>query len=287
MKNIFFLIAILATYITSAQENTNIYVFDIALAYEGLEVFNKKTISENEGYNNQPSFANNEILYYSGNNNGQSDIAEYNLKTGDRTWFNTATPGGEYSPQRFPSSKSVAAGRLDPDDKQRLYKYDKESGTSTEIIKDLNVAYFSFYSDDIILATVLDGNEMDLGIIDLKNKNFNVLFNKAGRSLQRIPKTDYMSYTLINEVGKLDLYMMNINSSESYFICEIPMEIQDYVWISDTQIVVGKNEKLYMYDTLGEGEWTMVSSLKEHGIKNVMRMAISPNGKKLAVVDAK
>ena len=286
MKNILFLITILIASITSAQENTNIYVFDIALAYEGLEVFNKKIISENEGYNNQPSFANNETLLYSGNNNGQSDIAEYNLKTNKKSWFNNSTPGGEYSPQNFPLSKDVAAVRLDPDGKQRLYKYNKESGSSSELIKDLNVAYFAFYSNEIILATVLGGIEMDLGIIDLKKGEIDILFNKAGRSLQRIPKTDYMSYTLINEVGKLDLFMMNMKSSESYFICEIPMDIQDYVWISDTQIIAGKNEKLYMYDTLGEGEWTMAASLKEHGLKNISRMAISPNGKKLAVVDA-
>ena len=287
MKNIFLLLAVLISSIGIAQNNSNIYVFDIEIAYEGLEVFNKQIIAENDGYNNQPSFANNDVLIFSGNNNGQSDIAEYNLNTNKKTWFNQNTAGGEYSPQKFPSSHDVAAVRLDMDGKQRLYQYQKESGKSIELIKDLNVAYFAFYNDTKILATVLGGLEMDLGIIDLARKTMDTLFSKAGRSIQKIPKTDFMSYTLINEVGKLDLYMMNINSSESYFICEIPMDIQDYVWISDTQIVVGKNEKLYMYDTLGEGEWTMVSSLKEHAIKNVMRMAISPNGKKLAVVDAK
>lgn len=286
MRNIFFLVAIITTFSNLAQNNSNIYVFDIARAYEGLEVLNKQIIVENTGYNNQPSFANNEVLYYAGNNNGQTDIVEYNLSTQETKWFNELTPGGEYSPQKFPSKKDIAAVRLDLDGKQRLYNYEIDSGKSSELIKDLNVAYFAFYNDEKILATVLGDTEMALGIIDLKKKTMDTLFDNAGRSIQKIPNLNFMSYTLINEVGKLDLYMMNMESQDSYFICEIPLDIQDYVWINDTQIIAGKNEKLYMYDTLGEGEWTMVASLKEHGVKNVMRMAISPDGKKLAVVDA-
>lgn len=287
MKNIFFLVTVLTTFSNLAQNNSNIYIFDIAQAYEGLEVLNKQIVVENNGYNNQPSFADNEVLYYAGNNNGQTDIVEYNLNTQETKWFNESTPGGEYSPQKFPSKKDIAAVRLDLDGKQRLYNYHINSGKSTELIADLNVAYFAFYDDEKILATVLGDTEMALGKIDLKKKTMDTLFDNAGRSIQKIPNLNFMSYTLINEVGKLDLYMMNMESQDSYFICEIPLDIRDYVWINDTQIIAGKNEKLYMYDTLGEGEWTMVASLKEHGVKNVMRMAISPDGKKLAVVDAK
>ncbi len=284
MKKLLFLFIILTNLLTFAQENTEVYVFDIAPSYEGLELLNGRNISNNEGYDNQPSFISNETLVFAGNNDGQTDISEYNLTSKLQKWVNQKTDGGEFSPQKFPSNDDLAAVRLDKDGLQRLYRYNSEKGKSSEIIKDLQVAYFAFYNDQKILATVLDGDSMDLVLIDLPSKSADTLFYKAGRSLQKVPKIASMSYSLVNEEGNLDLYLLDMNSYESFFVCELPIGIQDYVWINDTQILVGSGNKLYMYDTLGEPEWNRVASLEEYGIKNISRMAISPDGKKLAVV---
>ena len=284
MKQLLFLFIIFTAHFTFSQDNTEVYVVNIAPAYEGLELLNFENISKNKGYNNQPSFTSNELLLFSGNNEGQSDIAEYNLKTKIKKWFNKKTEGGEYSPQKFPSNNDVAAVRLDKDGLQRLYRYSSEMGSSSELIKDLKVAYFAFYNDIKMLATVLDGDKMDLVLIDLQSKKADTLFYNAGRSLQKIPDSNSMSYSLINEDGNLDLYLLDMNNFESFFVTELPIGIQDYVWLNDTQILIGSGNKLYMYDTLGDSEWTRVASLEEHGLKNITRMAISPNGKKLAIV---
>ncbi len=284
MKKLLFLFIITTSYFTFAQENTEIYVFDIGPAYEGLELLNMQNISNNEGYDNQPSFISNETVVFAGNNDGQTDISEYNLTSKLQKWVNHKTEGGEYSPQKFPSTNDVAAVRLDKDGLQRLYRYNSETGKSSELIKGLQVAYFAFYNDNKMLATVLGGDKMDLAMIDLQTKTADTLFYNAGRSLQKVPKTSSMSYSLVNEEGNLDLYLLDMNSYESFFICELPIGIQDYVWINDTQILIGSGDKLYMYDTLGETEWNRVASLEGYAIKNINRMAISPDGKKLAVV---
>lgn len=284
MKKLLFLFIILIANFTFAQQNTEVYVFDLAPAYEGLELLNARNISNNEGYDNQPSFISNETLVFAGNNDGQTDISEYNLNSKIQKWVNQKTEGGEYSPQKFPSNNDVAAVRLDSDGLQRLYRYDAKTGKSSEIIKDLQVAYFAFYNDTKMLATVLDGDKMDLTLMDLASKTADTLFYNAGRSLQKVPKTESMSYSLVNGEGNLDLYLLDMNSYESFFISELPIGIQDYVWINDTQIIVGSGNKLYMYDTLGETEWNRVASLEEYGIKSISRMAISPDGKKLAIV---
>ncbi|OAD92622.1 hypothetical protein A7A78_01555 [Aequorivita soesokkakensis] len=284
MKKLLFLFIILTSSFIFAQENTEVYVFDIRPAYEGLELINPRNISNNEGYDNQPSFISNEALVFAGNNEGQTDISEYNLNSKLQTWINKKTEGGEYSPQKFPSSNDVASVRLDKDGLQRLYRYNSQTGSSSELIKNLQVAYFAFYNDQKILSTVLDGDSMDLVLIDLSSKTADTIFRNAGRSLQKVPKTNSMSYSLVNEEGNLDVYLLDMDSYESFFVTELPIGIQDCVWINDTQILVGSGNKLYMYDTLGEPEWTRVASLEEYGIKNISRMAISPDGKKLAVV---
>ncbi len=285
MKKFLFLSIIFITYNTFAQTNTEVYVFDISPAYEGLELLNIQPVSSNKGYNNQPSFQTDDFILYSSNNEGQNDIAKFHVTYRVWEWFNTPTKNGsEFSPQTFPSSNDVAAVRLDKDGLQRLYKYDSQTGKSTELIKDLQIAYFAFYNDQKILSTVLDGDKMDLVMIDLPLKKADTLFYNVGRSLQKVPKINSMSYSLLNEEGNLDLYLLDMDSYESFFVTEMPIGIQDYVWLNDTQILIGSGNKLYMYDTLGDSEWTRVASLEEYGLKNITRMAISPNGKKLAIV---
>ena len=284
MKKLLFLFIFTTTFFTFSQENTEVFVFDISHSYEGLELLNGRNISNNEGYDNQPSFISNESVIFAGNNDGQTDISEYNLTSDLQKWVNSKTEGGEYSPQKFPSNNDVAVVRLDKDGLQRLYRYDSKTAQSEEIIENLQVAYFSFYNDKKMLATVLNGEKLDLVIIDLLSKSADTLFYNAGRSIQRVPQTNSMSYSLVNEEKNLDLYLLDMNTKESYFVCELPIGIQDYVWINDTQILVGSGNRLYMYDTLGGSEWNRVASLEEFGIKNITRMAISPNGKKLALV---
>ncbi|MDN3723702.1 hypothetical protein QRD02_04860 [Aequorivita sp. SDUM287046] len=284
MTKYLFLFAFLQTILSVAQENTEVYIFDISPAYEGLEMLNMKNISNDPGYDNQPSFASNETILFAGNNNGQTDIAEYNLTSKSKKFFNQKTDGGEYSPQKFSANNDVAAVRLDKNGHQRLYQYNSETRNASKLIENLQVAYFAFYTDRIILSTVLNGDKMDLALIDLQQKSADTLFRNAGRSLQKVPNTNSMSYSLVNEEGNLDVYLLEMETMESFFVCELPIGIKDFVWMNDTQILIGSGNKLYMYDTLGEPEWSRVASLEEHGIMNITRMAVSPNGKKLALV---
>src|SRR5690554_1883153 len=284
MKKILFLLTLFILQLSFAQQNTEVYIFDISPSYSGMELLNARNVSNNEGYDNQPSFISNETLVFAGNNNGQTDISEYNLNSKIKRWVNLKTEGGEYSPQKFPSSEDIAAVRLDENGLQRLYRYGAESGKPSVLIEDLQVAYFAFYNDQKILATVLNNDELDLTMIDLQTKSVDTLFTDAGRSIQRVPNTKTMSYTLVNESNYLDLYVLDITSGDSYFITGLPMEVHDYVWLNDTQILIGKGSNIYMYDTLGEAEWHRVASVSEYGIKNVTRIAISPDGKKLALV---
>ncbi len=284
MKNAIPFLLLLFGSISFSQNNPDVFLFDIARAYEGLELLNMQNVSNNPGYDNQPSFSLNETVLFAGNNDGQTDITEFNLNTNSKKLINQKTDGGEFSPQKFPSNIDVAAVRLDKDGLQRLYQYNSQTGTSSELIPNLQVAYFAFYNEQKMLATVLDGDKMDLVMIDLLKKSADTLFYNAGRSLQRIPKTNSMSYSLVNDEGNLDLYMFDMNTAESFFVCELPIGVQDYIWLNDTQILLGSGNKLYLYDNLGEPEWTKVASLEEWGIKNITRMAISPNGKKLALV---
>lgn len=240
-------------------------------------------VSQDAGYDNQPFFIDNQQLIFAGTNGDQTDIATYRLDTATKEFVQPPTPGGEYSPQGIPGGNDIAAVRLDPDGKQRLYRYSSpDYDKSTEWIPELQVAYYAFHSDSLILATVLSGSSLDLVLANNKNGQVDTLLTKAGRSIHKVPDSDAMSYTAVNEQGNYDIYQLDIETQESYFVAQLPVGIQDHIWLSDSLLLLGSRSTLYTYDLFGGGSWEVYLDLSKYGIAQISRLAISPDGKHLA-----
>jgi Tol biopolymer transport system component len=280
-----FTIAILFGLTLSAQTNTEVFLFDIDTSNGKAVLKNMRNVSNNEGYDNQPSFLHEDLLLFSGNNEGQTDIALYDIASGKRSWLNRKTPGGEYSPQKLPLSDEVAAVRLDTNGLQRLYYYHPETKKIGLVLDDLQVAYYHFYTENDLVSAVLGINELDLVISDIHEKSNDTIVKNVGRSIQGVPYQKYVSYTVINEEKNHDLYIIDMDGDrDSYFVCQLPIGIQDHSWLDEYRIIIGSNSKLYIYDTLEDPNWKEWFSLKDYGINNITRISVSPNGKKIALV---
>jgi hypothetical protein len=266
-----------------AQTESEIYLVDIDFTTEGFTFKNVRNISNNPGYDNQPYFKENDLLLYARNNKEQTDIAQFHLIDSSLQWQNEVTDGGEYSPQPIPNSSDVAAVRLDPDGKQRLYRY-APKGTVTEMIPDLEVAYFTFFDSQTLVASILAKDQLDLIVYHFKDNTTYTLLKKTGRSIHVIPNAKAVSYPALNEEGNLDIYQLDMNSLESYFICQLPGGIQDYTWWDDYKILVGNGSKLLVYDLYGKGDWLEIADFSEYDLQNITRLTISPDQKHLAFV---
>lgn len=268
-----------------AQSDTQVFLFDVFQNNDSIAVENGRNISRNPGYNNQPSFYDDNRILYARNTHGQTDIALYDIKTGNTSLI-TKNSGGEFSPKRLPETDSIAAVRLDTNGLQRLYSYYPGDSIATPRIplSPLKIGYFDFYDTDTILAAVLTPTAMDLHLITLQPKRDTLLLKNIGRSIHRVPGRAAMSYTLINEEQDLDLYLLDMASLESYFVCTLPIGIRDYVWLDSNRILLGSRDKLFVYDTLMSDMWKQAADLKDFGITSITRLAISPRGDKIALV---
>jgi len=268
-----------------SQPDTEVYLFDIDTSNGETALMNMRNVSNSEGYDNQPSFIFEEKLLYSGNNEGQTDIAEYDIESGTRSWFNKTTSGGEYSPQKLPIGNEVAAVRLDTNGLQRLYFYHTDTKESRLALEDLQVAYFHFYTSNTLVSAVLGLNELTLVISDIHDQTNDTIVTNVGRSIHGVPYQKFVSYTVVNEEKNHDLYIIDIDGDrESYFVCQLLIGIQDYTWLDEFRIVIGSNSKLYVYDTLEDPEWREWYSMDEYKIANITRLAVSPKGNKIAIV---
>ncbi|PHS64140.1 MAG: hypothetical protein COB12_08370 [Flavobacterium sp.] len=285
LKSLLNTIFILIFFIGTAQPNTEIYLMDIAVSETEFTISNFRNNSNNEGYDSQPSFADNNTLLYARTHQGQTDIARYIISENNYYWINHSTSGGEYSPQIFPKSKNVTAVRLDTSGLQRLYLYDFKTMKPTLLINDLQVAYYSFYDKKTILSSVLSKGNLDLVISNLSEKTNDTLVENVGRSIHKVPYTKgEMSYTSVNEDGNMDVFQLDMKSLESFFVAELPVGIQDHIWLDESKLLIGSRDKLFMLDLFGNGDWKLVADLSEYKIKEITRLAISPDGKKLAIV---
>jgi len=131
---------------------------------------------------------------------------------------------------------------------------------------------------------VLGEEGLELVVANLKTKQVDKLAHNAGRSFHKIPGSKNMSYTYVNEEGNHDVYQLDMESFESYFVTQLPIGVRDHAWLNDTTLLIGSGARLYMYDLYGKGDWTEAADLSEYRIDNITRLAISPDKTKLVLV---
>jgi len=283
MRKLFSILSFFTFLVTYSQPNTDVFLFDLNTKNGTFELSNMKNISNNEGYDNQPSFLDNNTILYAGSRNGQTDIVKYNINYDSKIFINH-TEGGEYSPLKIPGQNAVSAIRLDPDGKQFLYKYNLKNGEHEVLVDDVIIGYHVWYNNSIIVSSVLEGGGLSLYINDIKSKKSFLQQKNIGRSLHNIPNSDLISYISKEDTNVWEIKSLNPNSGTTKTIAATIDKAEDMYWLPNGTIVMGKDNVIYTYTQNKSADWVEVASLKNYNIKNISRLAISPDGDKIAIV---
>jgi len=274
MRIYFVLITLLSILSISGQSNTEIYLFDLSKKEEVLELSNQRNISNNSGYDNQPSFYNDNIVLFASTRNNQTDIARYNIRDAKVDWITETLIGSEYSPTKIPNQKAISAIRLDTTGKQLLYAYDYKLGKSKVLLKDLVVGYHTWYTKDIIVSSVLeDGGD-----------NTNYTFQKKiGRSLHKIPNSKLISY-ISKEDNLWAIKSLNPLTGETKKIINTIPEAEDICWLLNGTILMAKNEIIYKFDPKTDSDWSVFYTFKNKETHKITRISTNATSTLLALV---
>ncbi len=285
MNKLLLLFLLLFTLVIRAQSSTEVFIADITTTNGKTELSNLKNISNNEGYDNQPSFYDDNTVIFASTRNGQTDIAKYSIENGETTWISNTIMGSEYSPLRIPESNAVSAVRLDTTGLQRLYKYNTTDGSSSVVLEGAKIGYHTWFTSNMLVATILVENRMDLISRNLNaNGNYTTIQKNVGRALQNIPNSKLVSF-ISKKDGKNILNSVDPISGEVKLISPLPSKTQDMCWLADGGFLVPEGSNIYKLNPLKNNEQPAVinlSNFKE--IHNISRMSISPNGKQIAIV---
>nr|WP_293301260.1 nuclear transport factor 2 family protein [Allomuricauda sp.] len=280
-----FVLCLLGTLSSYCQANTEVYLFDLDMDTKGAPLSNPKNISNNHGYDNQPSFWDDNTVLFSSTREGQTDILRFNINQGSTSSWVTNTPtGSEYSPVRIPGKDNISAIRLDLDGLQRLYEYDIHSGES-EPISDLKIGYHVWYNDHILVSTVLVADRMDLAVIDLDTGSHHIVHKNVGRSLHKVPGTDLVSF-ISKGSSKKELWQiksLDVTDDKIDTILTLVNPVEDMVWLPNGALLIPNDNRISLYNPK-VGDTKDFQFFDKEQVFKISRLAVNPSGTRLALV---
>jgi len=281
MLRAFLLFSFFISFAGFSQPNTDVFLFDLNTKNGTFELSNMKNISNNEGYDNQPSFLDNNTILYAGTRNGQTDIVKYNINYDSKIYINH-TKGGEYTPLKIPNNNQVSAVRLDKDGRQRLYAYNLRNGESTELVKELVVAYYTWYDENSIVSAVIEEDGLNLFVINTKKGTSKKHQSKVGRSFHKIPNSNLVSY-ISKEDDIWQIKSLNPKTGATKVIANTIEGVEDICWLNSNTIISGKEGVLYKLTLQKDNNWKPVADLSSKGISNITRLATNSEASMLLI----
>jgi hypothetical protein len=279
------------TLLHAQQQRTDIWLLDMIQKDGKTEVLNPYRVTDNDHYDNQPSFSRDgKFLYWAAMpDTTQSDLYEFDIRKKVKRQI-TNTAESEYQPQPIPYDKGkLSYVRVEMEKAQKLYFISIDgSGEDFLMPNEDSVAYYCWINDTTVGAYMLNGSGGTLHQFDMIPQQSIILMQGGfGRCLSKIPGTNLFTYVVYGK-EKHTLMKYDMATEERLPIVELPEGVEDYCWGPDGKIYVGKEGKLYVCQPKEEelAEWNLVADLSET-IGNFYRIAISPGGEKMALVSFK
>ena len=286
MKKIFCLLFLVVSAAGAiAQGGSEIILFDLTVRKNIVAINNALNITKHTGYDNQPSFnPKAEIIYYSSfDADGRADILSYNYKSGT-TFSITKTKEREYSPTVTLDGNYLSCIIQRDDGAQNLGKYPIVGGEPSVIIDNLTVGYH-VWADNSHLGLFILGTPHSLHYLRLPTKKDTVIAQNIGRSLHRIPNETAISFVQKISDSEAIVRKLNTHTMKVSDVAPAKDGKDDLCWLPDGRILMTSGSKIYYLKPAAGATWKEVEINSSIDLaKGLTRLAVSSDGKKLAVV---
>ncbi len=265
-----------------AQADTEIYVLSLQVTDEQFSFGTPQNISNNLGYDNQPSFFDATTLLFSSTRNGQTDIALYSFKDETKSWLSSTFVGSEYSPLRIPEDQAISAIRLDTTGLQRLYRYPLSLEKPELVFEKAKIGYHVWVNSTQLLATVLVEDRMDLSLANTEEDTLVTVFQDVERSLNLIPNSSKVSFVQ-SKGEKSTVYAIDPSNGQIEKKIALDVPILDMYWLEENAFLYSAGSNIHLVD-VATGETKLFYQSKQDRVKRITRILVSPDKTKLIFV---
>jgi WD40 repeat protein len=241
-------------------------------------------ITNRHGYDNQPAFTpDGKAILFTRRDGEQTDIWSYDFTSrSSHVTRVTNTPESEYSPTVTPDGAGISVIRVETDGTQRLWRFTREGQSPTIVLTNVKPVGYHAWGPHGQLALFVLGDPNTLQVADSRTGRARVVAQRIGRSMHRIPGGDTISVLHVENdqrwIKELDVNKRTLKP----IVPAIAATEGDYVWTPDGAILMSDGKQLMRWSN--GAPWKSVADLAALGLGGATRMAVSPDGKWLAMV---
>jgi dipeptidyl aminopeptidase/acylaminoacyl peptidase len=264
-----------------AAPPTEVYVAGLQVDAFPMTGGAAENISNNPGYDNQPSFLpdGSGVLFSSNRDGKQTDIYRYDFDSQKLTQL-TRTPDSEYSPLVTPDRKTFSVVRQETDGTQRLWRFDLDGSNPRLVLENVKQIGYHAWIDDTHLALFVlggQGQPNTLQLADTTTGNTEVVDKGIGRALQIRPRTGTLTYVSKPESGHWVIKELNPQTRAIVTLTETVDEnvSEDFTWHQARPwLLMAKGTTIFGWNA--QGGWKELGKFTGAGIGRITRMAAAP-----------
>ena len=260
---------------------------DIFLAkIENGKVSSIKNITEREGYDNQPNFIDDGLLYTAAFKQGeqwQTDAMYYDFNT-QQTSNLTNTAVSEYSPTKVPHKNafSVILQGLEGSQELWQYSFDKDQA-ATLLRKEVGKIGYHAWGQNNDLITFILGEPHVLYFGNTDKQTGREVAQNIGRTLAYNSSLDMYSFSQYQ--GK-DLWVTLFDDKKETLkpLLKLPQGVDYYAWHGDDALIYAQGNTLYFWQLGSTKKATKWLDLSEHCTGKITRLKYQTTSQYLAFV---
>lgn len=268
---------------------TEIYLAAIEPSTDGnVRVGTPENISNNPGYDNQPFFLpdGRALLFTSMRDGKQTDVYQYTLASHALTQL-TATRESEYSPKPIGDGR-FSAIRVESDGSQRLWAFPMAGGSPSLLLPEVKPVGYHTWADMNTVVLFVLGEPPTLRIADLKTGKAEIIGERPGRCLVQTPAG---TVSFVQKGGAKEPWQiveLDPRTRKKTPVTETLEGREDYAWLPDGRLLMASGSKIFIWGKDNRVPvWQEIADLGAAGLANITRLAVSPDGKRLALVAEK
>ena len=266
--------------------DTDVLIADLAFSPQGTPSIGTPThLTQRPDYDNQPQFVpDGSGFWYTINDpqNDQADIWRYDFATAGVTRVTMSSPESEYSATPLPDGSGISVIRVEADSTQRLWRFDLDGANGAVILPNVAPVGYHAWVDESTLVLFVLGDPATLQRADVPTGQTEVITRNIGRSIQRIPGSDDVSYAQVHEDGTATIMRLPSERTSPEPIAEAVSGGDFHAWAPNGSLLMASGSVVYAW-SLSLDEWMPIADFSDLNI-SISRLAISPDGTQIAMV---